>query len=252
MQNKINFSKLSLFKKNLFAVILIFCTLIFIFIDLTFKIKRNKIYLETLYIYSHSSINIFYYYLLDNDKSKTIKILTSNAAIGNWLFPNDNTTKIYFTNEIVSSPIGFQNPIEINEIDKNIAEYKKKVSSEFEKIKFTNNNNKSQIRSEIINNYYSQKKIILIFSDSKKNLNNEVENILQEFEVFYSKHNQQCIKSQTYVNKFLKNDKDNCIPIIYREPYKGHLQRYNYYFLIFFYFLLLSGICISIFYKKNK
>ena len=140
MQNKINFSKLSLFKKNLFAIILIFCTLIFIFIDLTFKIKRNKIYLETLYIYSHSSINIFYYYLLNNDKSKTIKILTKNVAIGNWLFPNDNTTKIYFTNEMVSSPIGFQNPIEINEIDKNIAEYKKKVSSEFEIIEFTNNN----------------------------------------------------------------------------------------------------------------
>ena len=133
MQNKINFSKLSLFKKKSFAIIIIFCALIFVFIDLTFKIKRNKIYLKTIYIYSNTSINIFYYYLLDNDKSKTIRTLTNNVAIGNWLFPNDNTTKIYFTNEIISSPIGFQNPLEIYEIDKNIAEYTKYVRSEFEK-----------------------------------------------------------------------------------------------------------------------
>ena len=254
MQNKINFSKLSLFKKKSFAIIIIFCALIFVFIDLTFKIKRNKIYLKTIYIYSNTSINIFYYYLLDNDKSKTIRTLTNNVAIGNWLFPNDNTTKIYFTNEIISSPIGFQNPLEIYEIDKNIAEYTKYVRSEFEKKKFINKKNESEIRSRIELSYYSQKKIILILSDSKNNLNNEVENILQEFEVFYSKRMQDCIKHNTYVNKILKidTDKDYCKPIIYIEPYKGDLQRYNYYFLIFFYFLLLGGICISIFYKKSK
>ena len=256
MQNKINFNKLSLLKKKSFAIIIIFCALIFVFIDFTFKIKKNKIYLETIYIYSHSSINIFYNYLHNNDKSKTIKTLTNNVAIGNCLFPYDNKTKIYFTNEIISSPIGFQSPVEINEIDKNIAEYKKYVLSEFEKKKITNNINNSRVREKIIkfSNAHSQKKIILIFSESKNNLNNEVENILKKFEVFYSKDMKDCIEDNTYVNKILKIDrvKDYCKAIIYREPYKGHLQRYNYYFLIFFYSLLLAGICISIFYKKSK